>query len=376
MAQHARAKRGKVQRSRRSRRGKIIGILVVVVILAVAVTIGSLQSSHQVVTPTKTSHTSAPKTSKSVPPTVPASTQARCPLTDLPAPNGQVPQRPALAIKVGNDPGARPQSGLSAADVVYEVQAEGGITRFIAVFQCQTPATVGPIRSLRWVDWHVVHQLGHPILVSAGGINPDIYAVKAQSWLHYIDALAFTGAPFERISSRVPPENLYGSPSEIWSLVSSKTPPPRLFDFSSTLPKGGTSVGTVYLPFSSPEDVSWEWSASANRFLRFYSGQPANGNGGEQLSATNVVIQFVNAPPGKYNESGPHSLGVHSQTVGTGPAWILRNGEIFKGSWQRSSLSQTTSYHLSDGEQISLAPGQTWVEVVPNWVHATETAPS
>jgi hypothetical protein len=132
----------------------------------------------------------------------------------------------------------------------------------------------------------------------------------------------------------------------------------------------------VYLPFSSPEDVSWEWSASANRFLRFYSGQPADGNGGEQLSATNVVIQFVNAPPGKYNESGPHSLGVHSQTVGSGPVWILRNGEIFKGSWKRSSLSQTTSYYLSNGEQISLAPGQTWVEVVPNWVHATETGPS
>lgn len=375
MAQHARAKGNKVRRSKRSRRGRLMGIIAVVVIVIVAVTIGFLDSSRHPVATSKTRQSPVAKTSKSTPSATPASTEARCPLTDLPAPNGQVPNRPALAIKVGNDPGARPQSGLSEADVVYEVQAEGGITRFIAVFQCQAPAMVGPIRSLRWVDWHVVHQLGHPILVSAGGINPDIYAVKQQSWLHYIDALSFGGSPFERISSRVPPENLYGSTSGIWSLVNSKTPPPRLFDFSSTVPKGGTSVGTVYLPFSSPEDVSWEWSASANRFLRFYSGQPAYGNGGEQLSATNVVIQFVNAPPGKYNESGPHSLGVHSQTVGSGPVWILRNGEIFKGSWQRSSLSKTTSYYLSNGEQISLAPGQTWVEVVPNWVHATETAP-
>ncbi len=378
MAKHSRAKGGRAkQKALRTQHrvlNTMLAVVAVIVVIGGAITIGALRTSKSPVVPAKDKATSTPRAVASTPPATTASTEARCPLTDLPAPNGHVPQRAALAIKVGNDPGARPQSGLQEADVVYEVQAEGGITRFIAVFQCQSPPTVGPIRSLRWVDWHVVHQLGHPILVSAGGIIPDIDEAKAQSWMHYIDALAFVGPPFVRITSRVPPENLYGSPAEIWSLVGSTTPPPRLFDFSSTVPKGGSSVNTVYLPFSAPEDVSWQWSPSANRFLRFYSGQPAYGNGGEQLSATNVVVQFVNAPPGTYNESGPHSLGVHSQTVGEGPVWILRNGEIYKGDWVRHSLNSTTSYYLPNGQQISLAPGQTWVEVVPNWVRASITS--
>ncbi|MGC9155142.1 MAG: DUF3048 domain-containing protein [Ferrimicrobium sp.] len=373
MAQHSRAKKRRGRQQRRVRLIKVLGVLAIAVIVIGAITLDSLRTSPNARIPVKDRSVGTSKTVQSTPPATATSTSARCPLTDLPAPNGQVPQRPALAIKVGNDPGARPQSGLSEADVVYEVQAEGGITRFIAVFQCQSPPMVGPIRSLRWVDWHVVHQLGHPILVSAGGIIPDIQGVKAQGWLHYIDALSYVGAPFVRITSRVPPENLYGSTAEIWSLVGSKTPPPRLFDFSTQVPAGGNGVDTVVLPFSAAEDVSWEWSASADRFLRFYSGQPAYGNGGEQLSATNVVVQFVNAPPGKYNESGPDSLGVHSQTVGEGPVWILRNGEIFKGHWERRTLEQPTSYYLSNGEQITLAPGQTWVEVVPNWVQASET---
>ncbi|MEX6429037.1 MAG: DUF3048 domain-containing protein [Ferrimicrobium sp.] len=372
MAKHSRAKSSRVKQSRAGRTWKLVAALLLVIVLVAAVTIEFLRTrqTHAVQARDRLT-TTPPQPTTSTPPVQPASSVARCPLTDLPAPNGKVPQRPALAIKVGNDPGARPQSGLSKADVVYEVQAEGGITRFIVVFQCQAPAAVGPIRSLRWVDWHVVHQLGHPILVSAGGIIPDINAVKAQGWLHFIDALGFSGQPFYRITSRVPPENLYGTPAQIWSLVGSKTPPPRLFDFSSSIPAGGASVGTVYLPFSSAEDVSWQWSPSAGRFLRFYSGQPAYGNGGEQLSATNVVVQFVSAPPGKYNESGPNSLGVHSQTVGEGPVWILRNGEIYKGHWVRNSPTQTTSYFLPNGRQIPLAPGQTWVEVVPNWVQAS-----
>ncbi len=376
MSQHSRTQSRKVQQRGRFRSVLIIAVVVVAVaVVGAVVVLDSLSvPGHTGRAVKKTS--AAPRVTTKSTPTVPVSATPHCPLTDLPAPGGKVPQRPALAIKVGNDPGARPQSGLSKADVVYEVQAEGGITRFIAVFQCQSPAMVGPIRSLRWVDWHVVHQLGHPILVSAGGIIPDIQGVRAQSWLHFIDALAFSGAPFTRISSRVPPENLYGSTSQIWSLVHATTPPPRLFDFSSSVPAGGSAVGTVHLPFSGLEDVSWAWNPSVNRFLRYYSGQPARGNGGEQFSATNVVVQLVNAPPGKYNESGPNSLGVHSQTVGKGPVWILRNGEIFKGTWVRQSLAQTTSYYTPSGQQIPLAPGQTWVEVVPNWVKAQIVAPS
>jgi len=370
MAKHART------RARGVRTSRVLIVIAVVVLLVGggAFAFTQLTGTTAARRATTKKIPASKRVTKTVSPSATALTSAdRCPLTGLPAPNGVVPNRPALAIKVGNDPGARPQSGLSKADVVYEVQAEGGITRFIAVFQCQTPAIVGPIRSLRWVDWHVVRQLGHPILVFAGGIIPDIQMVNQQSWLHRVDALDFNGPPFVRITQRVPPENLYGYPSQIWSMVGATGKPPVLFDFSSKPPAGGSPVATVSIPFSAAEDVSWTWSATAGRFLRAYSGQPAYGNGGEQLSATNVVVQVVNAPPGPYNESGPNSLGVHSQTVGSGPVWVLRNGEIYKGTWRRPSLGDTTTYWLPNGQEISLAPGQTWVEVVPNWVQLSYT---
>lgn len=300
-----------------------------------------------------------------------AKVSATCPLTDLPAPQGGVPQRPALAIKVGNDPGARPQSGLSEADIVYEVQAEGGITRLIAVYQCNAPALVGPIRSLRWVDWHVVGQLGNPILVFAGGIIPDVNQVFQQGWLFHVDALSFSGSPFVRTANRVPPENLYGSPAGIWGLDHSSKPPAPVFSFSEAEPSGGETVSSINLPYSGASNITWSWSAAKGEWLRYYSGVPALGNGGEQLSATNVVVEYVNAPPGPYNESGPNSPGVRSQTIGSGSAWVLRNGKLYQATWNRPSLASPTSFVTASGTKLAMSPGRTWVEIVPNWVHGT-----
>ncbi|MHB8190690.1 MAG: DUF3048 domain-containing protein [Ferrimicrobium sp.] len=352
--------------SNRGRRGLVVALIVVVVAVAAGSylflrTKTGATTGGSVGTPTTIAKVAAPVTNNS--PT--------CPLTGLAAPNGKVPNRPALAIKVGNDPGARPQSGLSKADIVYEVQAEGGITRFIAVYQCSAPPLVGPIRSIRWVDWHVVSQLGNPILTFAGGINPDIYQVSQQSWLYRVDALSFNGAPFERVNNRIAPENLYGSPVGIWSLDPSHTAPTPIFSFSKTPVAGGSSVGGVTLPYSTAEYISWHWNASAAQWQRYYSGVPAATNSGGQISATNVVVQFVNAVPGSYNESGPNSLGVHSQTIGSGTVWVLRNGELIKGTWSRPAAVDPTTYTTSSGSKIALAAGRTWVEVVPQWVHAS-----
>jgi hypothetical protein len=320
--------------------------------------------------------TSAKSSSKPTPTSTASTTPvandvATCPLTGMPAPGGIVPARPALAIKVGNDPGARPQSGLTKADIVYEVQAEGGITRFIAVYQCHSPSLVGPIRSLRWVDWHVVAQLGHPILVYAGGIIPNLQQVKQQSWLFRVDALNYNGTPFVRTTNRVPPENLYGSPRKIWAMDPNHQAPSPVFSFSKTPTPGGTTISGVTIPYSQASDISWVWDPSNQAWERYYSGQPAMANSGVQLSATNVVVEFVNAPPGPYNESGPDSYGVRSQTIGSGPCWVLTDGLMYRCTWSRPSEFEPTTFEEVNGTKISLHPGNTWVEIVPNWVNAT-----
>src|SRR5580693_3398454 len=128
----------------------------------------------------------APAAVKKADPPTTTSTTAKpaappaCPLTGLPVPGGAaVPARPALAVKVDNYPTARPQSGLDKADVIYEEPVEGGITRYAAVFQCQDAASVGPVRSARNIDIGILGQLGTPLLVHVGGINPVLANIEA-----------------------------------------------------------------------------------------------------------------------------------------------------------------------------------------------------
>src|SRR2546429_351030 len=102
----------------------------------------------------------------------PAGSPAACPLTGQPAPGGAVPNRPALAIKVENSPESRPPTGLDAADIVYEEAVEGGITRFVVVYQCQDGARVEPVRSARLEDIDILSQFGKPLDGDAGGRPP------------------------------------------------------------------------------------------------------------------------------------------------------------------------------------------------------------
>ncbi len=324
-------------------------------------------TSHS--TTSAASTTSSTPNTKSSAPTSVTKSSATCPLTDLPAPNGVVPQRPALAVKVGNDPAARPQSGLHKADIVYEVQVEGGITRYIAVFQCNNASAIGPVRSLRWTDWHVIEPLGKPILAFAGAINPDRYAVSQKPYLFDADFFRYIHAYF-RIQSRVAPENLYTSTKLLYALDPSSTPPPKIFNFQAQVPQGGIPATNVYIPFSYAAHVNWTWNQQKQLWLRSYGTQPDMSNGGAQQSAANVVVQMVQTVPGPYVETGTNVYGVHSITVGTGPAMIFRNGKEYKGYWSRPSYADPTTFYTSNsGVKIPLTPGRTWVELVPNTVN-------
>ena len=134
------------------------------------------------------SHSSAASPTSSTTTTAVSGASALCPLTGTPAPGGVVPQRPAIAMKVDNyslgpaPAEARPQSGLDAADVIFEEQVEGSITRYAAVFQCHESAgLVGPIRSARWTDVQMLSELGHPLFVHVGGITPVLDYVNSSS---------------------------------------------------------------------------------------------------------------------------------------------------------------------------------------------------
>ena len=299
-----------------------------------------------------------------------------CPLTGVPAPGGKVPQRPALAVKIGNDQSSRPQSGLDQADIVYEEMAEGGITRYMAVFQCQDAPLLGPIRSVRWDDWNMMQQYGHAILAYSGGIQPWMNIAASLPWIYNANGSIYpTANAYYRYNSSTPPASLgppynyYSSTSALWKLFpAAKSPPPQLFKFSKALPAGATPATSASIDFSYASPVVWRWSATLGKWLRFYTTQPDTDPSGHQYQATDVVIQVVKTTLGPYSESGPDSPDVESLMVGTGTAYVLRNGAVEKGTWSRPSGYDITKFTFPNGQPLRLRPGNIWYELVPNYV--------
>jgi hypothetical protein len=298
-----------------------------------------------------------------------------CPLTGQPAPGGHVPQRPALAVKVGNEPsGARPQSGLDSADIVYDTPAEGYIMRYIAVFQCHDASSIGPTRSVRWVDWHVLQAFGHPILSFAGGIDPDVNTVDTLGWLTPANLLAGAASAGTRITSRVPPDNLYTSTAALWALASSNhTPPPAVFRYGASMPASAKAAAGLHINYSAGTDVTWTWDPKAHQFVHGYASSPSvtspyttdtDAAANSPVTATNVVVQVVHFTYGPYAESPGSTGDVESQTVGTGSGYVLRDGKSIAVTWHRAALDSPTTFTDASGQAVTLAPGRTFVELV------------
>jgi hypothetical protein len=340
--------------------------VVIVALIAAGIGFGltSSKSPRKVADPTTSTTTAAKKKPK--PATAPV-TSDLCPLTGMKAPHGIVPRRPALGVKIGNDPTSRPQSGLLDADIVYEEMAEGGITRYLAIFQCADPPLIGPIRSVRWDDWHVLESYGHPILSFSGGIEEWDAEVASLSWL--FDANGSEGTTqnaYFRTSNRVPPWNLYSTGTMLWALDSNHTPPPPQFTYSAAPPPAAVrAVAATIVGLAAGSNVDWAWNGQLGDWMRSYDGVPDVDAAGPQLRAKNVIIDVVATRPGPYDESGT-TPDTESITQGSGRALILRNGEVETGMWICAKYGDVVQYRFPNGKTMTLAPGNTWVELVPN----------
>ncbi|HXW36000.1 MAG TPA: DUF3048 domain-containing protein [Acidimicrobiales bacterium] len=341
-----------------------VAVAVVAVLLVAAGIALALAPTHR---------TAAATPSKSATIAVKSKPAANCPLTGSPAPGGVVPERPALAIKVDNYPDARPQSGLDQADIVFEEPVEGGITRFVAVFQCQEASLVGPVRSARYPDVGILDQLSKPIFIHAGGIDPIIEMLDEANL--YNDDLFTHGAIVQRLSTRYPPYNTYVSTSAAWGLEPQDTTPPAPVFSYSDLPPPGTAVASIHIPFSGTSDETWTWSAKSNQWLLAYSGLPeTDATTGAPIAATNVVVQMVQTSTGPWLENDLGGYEVEVDPTSGGAVTVLRNGKAITGTWQRASIDSPMDLVASDGSTIPLQPGNTWVEMVPSYIQVT-TAP-
>lgn len=299
----------------------------------------------------------------------PDEAEPTCPLTGLPAPHDEIPARPALAVKVENAPEARPQASLDEADIVVEEPVEGGYTRFIAIFQCQGSDRIGPVRSGRTTDPDFLRQLGPALFGYAGGrsvVKAQVPKVGLVDVNYILAASAYT-----RDESRAAPHNLFTSTGALWKASRSKEGAPEpLFGYVDEWTGASKRIRIAHLPFSSASDVYWQWSGGKQAWLRSHGSVPHTLENGERVSATNVVIQVVDVTDSSYLDAAGNPSPEVALT-GSGPAYVLRDGELIRGRWERRSLKAVTRFVTKDGTKIRLEPGSTWVELLPSYVDAT-----
>jgi len=338
------------------RKGRVL-IAVVIVLLAAGAVTGVIVSRGN----------GKPRASGNTTTTLPP-VLTRCPLTGLPAPGGKAPAREPLAVKIGNEPQARPQSGLNQADIVYDTPAEGGIQRYVAVFQCDTPSLVGPIRSVRWVDWHILGVFKHAELAFVGGIAPNRTEISSLPYIDDADAFIHYAA-YQQNPSRTAPDSTYASAATLWHLFGYHPPPKPIFTYSTApLPSRAFPIKSLEINFSEGTDVVWNWDPATGQWIHTYSGvvdRDALTN--QPVTATNIVVQIVHYTLGPFNEDPQPRYGdVESRTVGKGVGWVLRNGEAIRIFWHCASPTSPTTFTSKTGQPVYLTPGRTWVEIVLN----------
>jgi hypothetical protein len=340
----------------------VVGAIVVVAAIAAAAAFASDGKHHR-----SSAATAATTTSRPNKVVVKRVIVARCPLTNLQAPFNIVPRRPALLVKIGNEPGsARPQSGLNEADVVFDTPAEGFVMRYMAVYQCGDANAIGPMRSVRWVDYHLSPQFSQSILAFAGGIMPNQQAVAATPSIYGANVLGAQSAAGYRTSDRSPPDNLYASTGNLYSLFrNATTPPPPIFDYSASLPAGASPAASAALNFSGGTDVVWLWQPATKTWLHTYAGTPdIDRLNGAPVTTKNIVIEIVHYTLGPYIESTGGTGDVQSETTGRGIGFVLRDGAMTPVVWSRPTESAKTTFTTSNGHRVGLAPGRTWVELM------------
>jgi DUF3048 family protein len=283
-----------------------------------------------------------------------------CPLTGLRLDGDrQVPDRPVIGVKIGNTEEAYPLAGLNQADVIYEEPVEGGLTRFVALFQCRDARRVGPVRSARTTDPRILSQYGEPSILAYSGSSAPV-----DRYLDKVDVVKLTETSaadaYARDDSRSAPHNLYASTRPLYRAAKQagvdRTSPEAIFAFDDEPAERGKRARSASVTFSFATTAEWTWSGG--RWVRLFEGSPMTLEDGEPLAVDNVLIQQVRVRPG-IGSSPDVTL------TGSGRAWLLRGGRVVAGRWTRPSLDDVATFETRGGDVLTLAPGTTFVELVP-----------
>ncbi len=296
-------------------------------------------------------------------------TQQEATQTQLATLNGilakpEIAHRRPLAVMVENHPDARPQSGLSNAEVVYEMAAEGGITRYLALFQKDSP-NIGPVRSAREYYAEIADSYG-ALYAHVGGSPEVIAKLKAKAFPHLVDVNQFyNDSTFERVLQRAAPHNVYTSTDKLLKYLSDHDLPRTLdstpFAFSSVTEQSSQVANKITLNFSTESyKVEFKYDVIAKTYSRFLAGEmDIDAENKKQLSPTTVIVQLTDVAEIPGDEKGRMSI----RTNGSGKAFIFRNGGVVQGTWKRNQ-GELAKYFDAQGNIVVLNPGQIWIGLI------------
>lgn len=266
------------------------------------------------------------------------------------------------AIMIENSPDARPQSGIKESGVVFEAIAEGGITRFLALYQEQKPQLIGPVRSLRmyYVDWLA------PFNASVAHIGGSAAALAEVRNGNYRDIDQFFNAnTYWRATDRYAPHNVYTSFEKLDALNSSKgytsssfTGFPRKDTKAAEAPTASQIAVTISGPLY---NSTYAYNAETNTYNRSQAGAAHTDREAGQISPRVVIVMKVNQQ--RVLEDGWRE---QINAIGNGTAYIFQDGTAQEVTWSKASREGQLTFTDTAGEIVSLARGQTWITAVPN----------
>lgn len=301
-------------------------------------------------------------------------------------------KRRPLAVMIENHEESRPQSGLAKADVIYEAVAEGGITRFLAIYYCDAAAfdvLLGPIRSARtyYLDWTMEYDAA---FVHVGGgacdasVDPRARALCqiGQYGIKDIDQWGrFGGYPYfwrdyDKLGRPVATEHtMHSTTAKLWEVTERAGYEPeddegihwldnfRAWRFKEDA-KEKSEIDKITFDFwqgYQPYRVIWDYDQEKNEYRRSHgNGEHLDFNTQEQLTAKVIVIQ-------KTKEIGPVDDHKHLlyQTAGSGELLVFQDGQVIKGKWVKEKKPSRTLFYDLKGREIELNRGRIWIEIVP-----------
>ena len=292
------------------------------------------------------------------------------PLTGLPVLETAALGHP-IAVMVDDHRDARPQSGFNAAAQVWQAPAEGGVPRYMMIFQDALPSAVGPIRSARqyFIEWAAEWKAMYVHVGGSGQAMATLASRGRGQWVYNADGFRFEGTDMWRIKERAAPHNVYSDASHLRAMAAkvgaSDDPRNAVWLFGDPVTPEARPSGTTITIEYPYETITYRYDPVTDRYIRYVdlSDTPQiDAADGLPVGPTNVVILRMRFGP--LNDGHPEKKRLEAQDVGSGEAIISTGGRIIHGTWSKASEVEPTLLFGPDGTAVTLTAGQTYVQII------------